>query len=102
MGGWPALLLGPLRAKDSASVQSSPAPMMAWLPQPPQRLEVLPEEGLDVPRFPEGGDVQSSSSGGICMGPRGAPLLRPQTLEMGTFPLFPEAQRMVENLAARS
>ena len=39
---------------------------------------------------------------GVCMGPQEAPWLGPQTLEMGTFPPFPEAQRMAEHLAAHS
>ena len=36
------------------------------------------------------------------MGPWRDPWLGPQTLEMGTFPPFPEAQQMVEHLASWS
>ena len=36
------------------------------------------------------------------MGPQEAPWLGPQTLEMGTFPPFPEAQQIAEHLPAHS
>ena len=46
--------------------------------------------------------MQSSSSRGFAWGFGGAPCTGPQTLGMGTFPPFAEAQQMVKQLAARS
>ena len=57
---------------------------------------------MGIPRFAEGGGVQSSSSRGFAWGFGGAPCTGPQTLGMGTFPPFAEAQQMVKQLAARS
>ena len=46
--------------------------------------------------------MQSSSSGGFAWGLGRAPCTGPQTLGMGTFPPFAEAQQMVKQLAAWS
>ena len=83
--------------------------MMAWLPPDPlqhprallrgQRC-CLSEDWASPGLLREGGCRVRHL--GVCMGPWRDPWLGPQTLEMGTFPPFPEAQQMVEHLASWS
>ena len=62
---------------------------------------MLPEQGLGVPRFPEDGDVQSSSSGGLHGALRG-PLAETSDLGDGDLPSLSTGQWMAKHLAAQS